>query len=262
MTATPILSSWIICPRRESPASLRLFGFPFAGGAASFFRPWAFEMPKTIEFCAIQYPGRESRIIEPAFTRLTLMVQTLAPIILPLLQTPFAFFGHSMGALISFELVHQLRHLRAPLPVALIISGCPAPQIPKHKSPIHLLPSDEFLRSVSEFNGAPSGAFLEKELVELMQPTLRADFELYETYVYADKPPLDCPILACGGIQDRHVSANDLEAWREQTSNLFTLRMFSGDHFFLQRARPLLLLTITQELARLQKVSHLSDSKM
>ncbi len=250
MTIAPTFNSWVTCARPNPRAQLRLFCFPHAGGSASFFRPWSEELPASIEVCPIQYPGRENRLLEPPFTQLTLLVETLAPFLIPLAQMPFAFYGHSLGALIGFELARQLRRLGARRPAVLFVSSYPAPQIGADGPPIHGLPDAEFIASVQRFNGMPAQLSENREMMELMLPILRADFALYETHACADELPLDCPIMAFGGIQDKHIRREQLEAWHVQTSGSFALRMFPGDHFFLQTARSLLLQAITRDLAR------------
>jgi medium-chain acyl-[acyl-carrier-protein] hydrolase len=204
-----------------------------------------------VEICPIQLPGRESRLGEPPFTRLELLLETLVPAIQPYLDKPFAFFGHSMGATISFKLARQLCAQHAPTPVHLFVSGSCAPQIPDPDPPIHHLPDAEFVEELRRFNGTPEAVLQNAELMQLFLPILRADFALHETYVYAAGEPLDCPISAFGGLEDGEVSRDDLAAWRDQTRGAFTLRMFPGDHFFLRSARPHLLQAMSQNLTRI-----------
>jgi medium-chain acyl-[acyl-carrier-protein] hydrolase len=128
------------------------------------------------------------------------------------------------------------------------VSGCRAPQIPAPRPPIHALPEPAFLDELRRLNGTPETVLENAELMQLLLPVLRADFALLETYVYTPKPPLDYPISAFGGLQDREVSCDELEAWREQTSAAFSLQMLPGDHFFLNSARSLLLQSLSQKL--------------
>jgi medium-chain acyl-[acyl-carrier-protein] hydrolase len=214
------------------------------------FRTWPDDLPPDIEVCPVQLPGRESRLKEPPFTRLKHLVQTLVPLLCPYLSIPFAFFGHSMGALISFELARQLRRRSGLSPVHLFVSGRPAPPIPAPDPPIHELPESAFVEELRRLNGTPESVLQNPELMQLVLPILRADFALSETFVYSTEDPLDCPISAFGGLQDGEVSHNDLAAWREQTHSSFTLRIFPGNHFFLQSARALILSAVSQELTR------------
>ncbi|MCA1852371.1 MAG: hypothetical protein LC647_08250 [Beggiatoa sp.] len=170
------------------------------------------------------------------------------------MTTPFAFFGHSMGALIGFELARQLRRQHGPSPVHLFVSGRGAPQIPPPEPPIHALPEPQFIAEVQHFNGTPTEVLQHPELMQLLIPTLRADFAVCETYTYTTDAPIDCSISAFGGLQDRKVSRERLEAWRDQSRASFSLCMFPGDHFFLHTAEPLLLETIAQLLLQQQLV--------
>jgi medium-chain acyl-[acyl-carrier-protein] hydrolase len=168
---------------------------------------------------------------------------------LPHLERPFAFFGHSLGALVSFELARFLRREYAIRLVHLFVSSHSAPQIPDREPPIHDLPAPDFVEKIRSLDGMPEKVLENGELMALIIPILRADFSMCETYVYQDAEPLDCPISALGGLYDRYVSRADLEAWREQTSAAFSARMFPGGHFYLNRERPLLLRALAQELS-------------
>jgi medium-chain acyl-[acyl-carrier-protein] hydrolase len=186
--------------------------------------------------------------METPFARLSPLVEALAQALVPLLDKPFAFFGHSLGALVGFELARQLRRQPGVQPARLFVSAGRAPQIPPRGQPIHALPEEEFMAELRRLNGTPGKVLEHAELMQSMLPILRADFAVYETYVYATEPPLDCFISGFGGLQDQRVSRGDLEAWRGQTSVSFSLRMFHGNHFFLSATQPLLLQALSQEL--------------
>jgi medium-chain acyl-[acyl-carrier-protein] hydrolase len=186
--------------------------------------------------------------METPITRLSPLVQALAQALVPLLDIPFAFFGHSLGALVGFELARELRRQSGVQPVRLFVSADRAPQIPLPERPIHALPEGEFLLELRRLNGTPGKVLEHAELMRIMLPILRADFAVYETYAYSAEPPLDCVISSFGGLQDRKVCRSDLEAWRDQTRASFSLRMFPGDHFFLNTNQSLLLQVLSQEL--------------
>jgi medium-chain acyl-[acyl-carrier-protein] hydrolase len=215
---------------------------------ASIFRTWSDCLPADVEVCPVQFPGRETRFMETPFARLSPLVEALAQALDPLLDKPFAFFGHSFGALVGFELARQLRRRFGVQPARLFVSAGRAPQIPPRGRPIHALPEEEFMAELRRLNGTPGKVLENAELMQSMLPILRADFAVYETYVYATEPPLDCFISGFGGLQDQKVSRGDLEAWRDQTSVSFSLRMFPGNHFFLNAIRPLLLQALYQDL--------------
>ncbi|MGH9957239.1 MAG: thioesterase II family protein [Pyrinomonadaceae bacterium] len=247
--AGPLISTrWLACSRPNPQARVRLFCFPYAGGGASVFHTWPEKLPTTVEVCAVHLPGRENRLSESPFTCLSPLVHTLTEALLPHLTTPFAFFGHSMGALIAFELARELRRQHGPSPVHLFVSGRGAPQMPPPEPPIHALPEPQFIAKLQHFNGTPKEVLEHPELMQLLIPTLRADFAVCENYPYATDAPIDCSISAFGGLQDRKVSRERLEAWRDQSRASFSLCMFPGDHFFLHAAEPLLLETIAQIL--------------
>ncbi len=237
---------WIV--RSRSQPHLRLFCFPYAGGGASIYRLWPASMPEAIEVCPVYLPGRESRLGEPPFTRLLPLVQLLGHVLHPYMDIPFAFFGYSMGALISFELARYLRSTHSQGPLHLFVAADRAPQLPHPGSRLHELPDTEFIRSLYQLGGTPAAVLQHEELMQVLLPVLRADFTLYETYRYVDAPPLDCPITAFGGEQDQMVSEQDLAAWRQQTSREFALHMLPGSHFFLSAGQNTVLRIIARAL--------------
>ena len=250
---------WIVRYRQNAQAQLRLFCFSYAGGGASVFRSWADILPSGVEVCCIQLPGHEYRLAEPAYKHLTPLVQTLADVIYPYLDRPFAFFGHSMGALVSFELTRQLRRTHDKHPVRLCLAAYRAPQLPNPNIKIYHLPSEVF-KVVLRADGIPEKILQNEELMQAMLPTLRADFELCDTYRFTEEPPLECPFSIFGGLEDIRVGATDLEAWRIHSSVASNLSMLPGSHFFLHSAQDLLLTAIAQDLALQPNASEKSTS--
>ena len=242
---------WIAYRKPNPRARLRLFCFPYAGGGASIYRTWSDELPPEVEVCPVQLPGRESRLIEPSFTRFAPLLQAMNPFVQPYLDMPFAFFGHSMGAMIGFEFARYLRQRERLGPAHLFVSGCRAPQRFDFDSPIHDLPEPKFIEELRLLEGTPDKVLQHPELMELLIPVLRADFEMVETYSYTPEAPLDCPISAFGGLQDDEVSREDIEAWQQQTRSAFVARMFPGGHFFLHSNRAILLRMLAEDLLRL-----------
>ena len=238
----------VTCLYPNPHASVRLFCFPYAGGSSLIFRPWLTSLPTTVEVCPIELPGRGIQMRLTPFSRLQPLIETLASALLPYLDKPFAFFGHSLGGLVSFELARQLRREHNLSPVHLFVSATRAPQIPSPKPPIHALPDTEFKEELHRLNGTPDSVLQNTELMQLLIPILRADFAVLETYVYPQESPLECPITAFGGLQDEEVSLQELKAWRSHTIAGYKLQMFPGDHFFIQSEQPLLLQTLAQHL--------------
>ncbi|MEP7340684.1 MAG: alpha/beta fold hydrolase [Acidobacteriota bacterium] len=231
-----------------APSRLRLFCFPYAGAGASVFRAWAKDLPSEIEVVPVQLPGRESRVREAPFTQLAPLLATLAGNLAAQMEPPFAFFGHSMGALLCYELARRLRDEGKPAPVHLFISGRRALPIPDDEPPLHTLDDQKLGEKLRAFNGTPEEIFQYPELLSFWLAILRADFAVCAGYAYAAATPLDCSISAFGGLDDAYVSRDEMAAWRSLTQGAFRLRMFPGDHFFLHSSRQLLLRAIVEDL--------------
>lgn len=228
----------------------RLICFPYAGGAAAIYQDWSNKLPSSIEVHSVQLPGHGNRLSEPLFKRIEPLVESMAEDLMPYLEGSFAFFGHSMGAIISFELAHLLSREHKPGPAHLFLSGRPSPHLTKEEPPTYDLPDPEFIEELRRMQGTPNGVLEHPELMEVLSPILRADIEICETYEYEPRPPLDCPITAFGGLQDEEVSREQLEGWRDYTTSSFTVRMFPGNHFFLHNSAPVLLRMIAQDLRK------------
>jgi medium-chain acyl-[acyl-carrier-protein] hydrolase len=213
--------------------ALRLFCFPYAGGGAHVFCNWQRHFPPDIDICLVHLPGRGKRIGERPFTRLTALVDKLADIVFQDTRGPFALYGHSMGALISFELARELRRRNRGAPQGLFLSGRRAPTASSREGPTFNLPHDEFVAKLKRFNHTSGQLLEEPELKALFLPLLRADFELVDSYTYYPEDPLPCPISVYGGLQDEFVSLDGLREWKQQTSSICETRLFAGDHFFI-----------------------------
>jgi medium-chain acyl-[acyl-carrier-protein] hydrolase len=227
---------------------IRLFCFSHAGAGASAYHEWDRELPDTSVY-AVQLPGHESRWAERPFTNATTLVANLCGALGPLFTGKFAFFGHSMGAVVAFELARELRRRGKPGPAVLLASGMRAPQLPDRFKPAHKLPDEQFLFALRAFNGIPESVLANNELLNLLIPVLRADLQICETYQYKEEPPLECRISVFGGWSDPRVTRVELEAWSLQAKEgSVRLRMFSGDHFFPATARRSLLKAVANDL--------------
>ena len=219
-----------------SAARVRLFCFPYAGGGSAIFRQWGREFLRfPIEVVSALLPGRESRVREPGYTRVEQYVEPLAREISPYLDKPFAFFGHSMGAIIAFELALRLRDERGLEPKHLFISGRRPPRIPRRDPYIHDLPDPEFIAEIERLNGTPREVLDHQELMALMIPLLRADFAVCHSYTYVPGQPLRCPITVLGGTRDEEVPPEELDLWGEETTGDFKVQLLEGDHFFINQ---------------------------
>jgi medium-chain acyl-[acyl-carrier-protein] hydrolase len=252
-------SSWFAYYEPNPRAKLRLFCFPYAGGSALVFHKWRDSLPPFVEVCPVQLPGRGNRLQVPPFTNMGALVEATGAALLPHLDMPFAFFGHSMGASISFELARLLRREGRRLPLHLYISGRRAPHIIDPDPPLYHLPDAELLEELRQLNGTPKEVLEHPELMAMMLPLLRADFSVAETYVCEPEPPLDIPITVFGGLADKDVPREDLEAWEEHSTASFKLRMLAGDHFFLNTSQPALLRLLSNELSSLVGINRNSQ---
>lgn len=239
---------WIAFRKPQKQARMRLFCFPYAGGSASVYRTWQDDVPPEIEVCPVQLPGRERRFREKPFTRVDLLAEELHKALVHLLDLPYAFFGHSMGAIVGYETAHRLVEAGHAAPVHLLVSARRAPQVPDHDEPYYNLPEPELREKLREINGTPAEVLANAELMELMLPLVRADFELNDTYVYTDRPLPSWPVTAFGGLLDPEVDHEHLEAWKEITRGPFRVRMFEGDHFFLHEGRKPLIQAVLEDL--------------
>ena len=242
-----LATSWIV--RQPRPAAgLRLFCFPYSGGGAGAYRGWSTALP-SIEVCAFQPPGRETRLREPPLTTFGPLVDAYLREILLRDDRPFAFYGHSLGAFVAFEVTRALRRRGSPLPQHLFAGAAVAPQLHAVAAPAHRGPDSGLIAKLRRYGGTPEAVLAEPELMALLLPAFRADLTLFETYRAADEPPLDVPITAFGGLADDNARQLEIEGWRAQTSRGFALRMFPGGHLFLQPARAALLAAMLADLA-------------
>jgi len=233
-------------------ARLRLFCFPYAGGGSAGYYTWSDELPADVQVCPVELPGRERRLRERPYSSLASLVAGLADALHDALDRPFALFGHSMGALISFELARELRRRRVPGLCRLFVSGFRAPQLPNTEPTLHRLPDAEFAEMVGrQYQGIPPEVASSGELMTLLLPALRADFTIFESYRHVPAEPFDAGVSVFGGDRDDHVPLADLEAWSVHTRGDFVLRLLPGGHFFFKGGtRTLLLQAIGHDLRR------------
>jgi medium-chain acyl-[acyl-carrier-protein] hydrolase len=241
---------WFPTRKPLTDPRMRLFCFPFAGGSAAIYNAWGAGMPAGVELCAVQLPGRERRLMEKPFDNLPALVDALLPVLAPLLDRPFAFFGYSMGTRISLEVTRRLRVRNGPMPRGLMMAASTPPSV-NERTPIHHLPEAEFIAKLRQYDGTPEEILQHRELLELLLPTLRADFALawWEDGNHAVK--LDVPISAMGAVADEHVPLAKLERWQDETlSTDFRVRHFPGGHFFIRQQQAEILAAVREDLER------------
>jgi len=231
-------------------ARVRLFCFAHAGGGSAFFRPWRLALAPEVEVRPVVLPGREGRVHELPYRRVEQLLDPLCAALEPHLDRPYAFFGHSLGAILAYEAARRCSIGPGPGPVALVVSGRRAPRLPNHRPLFCTLPDPEFLAAVGALGGTPPEVLGEPQLVRMVLPALRGDFELNEAYQPLPGPRLRCPVAAYMGADDPEVNRAELLGWHAETSGEFTLRVFSGGHFYLKGARADVRTALRQDLDR------------
>lgn len=227
-------SPWLPARTPKPAARLRLFCFPYAGGSATAYRHWQQMMPPAIEVLPVELPGRGARTQEQLYTRLDSLLGALGPALLPEMALPFAFFGHSMGGLIAFELARWLKNESRALPAHLFIS---AKSCPEHQEEIPSAPlSDaQLITTLRDYEGTAAEVLENAELMGWLAPIIRADMELCDTWVSKSGLTLECPMTVFGGLNDGARPRQALEGWKKYTTSSFRLHMFPGGHFFIQK---------------------------
>jgi medium-chain acyl-[acyl-carrier-protein] hydrolase len=245
---TKTIDAWFQRAPTTGRVELEIFCFPYAGGSAQVFKKWPKLLPSTAQVVSVELPGRGARMQEPPFASLPDLIDDLEKAVWRTLDKPFVFFGHSMGAIIAFELARALRRKYDREPQALFVSGCKAPQLPRGQPVTYNLPPDEFIDELIKLEGTPKEIIEDSVLMEIMLPLLRADFQIAQTYEYIADAPFRCPIIAYCGLQDHETGSDKLSAWKEQTVSEFSLHMLPGDHFFIRSSQDELLRLLAHKL--------------
>ncbi|WP_395375884.1 thioesterase II family protein [Marinicella sp. W31] len=215
-------------------AKLRLFCFPYAGGNGSTYSSWVDVLPDDVEVFTIELPGRSYRFTEPAYRDMQNLVEDLMQSFPSLTNKPYILIGHSLGSRVAFELMYRCKQAGIKGPEHFIASGSPAPHINEDKKGIYKLPKEEFIEELRKLNGTPEEILKNDELMALSMPSIRADFELSETYTYTGSEKFDCPITVFYGDEDKEISLQKIEAWEDIFTRPISIHSIPGGHFFIE----------------------------
>lgn len=241
--------------RESDNAAVRLFCLPYAGGSAMAYARWRRLLPSWIAAELVEFPGRGARMDEPLGTDPHDLAWQLADEIGDRLDRPYALFGHSLGAVVAYELAHVLVARGAAPPLVLFASGTEAPSVRDDSDWRRPRSDAELIAELRAMRGTPEEAIASAELMETFLPILRADFLMCGAFAYRPRPKLPCPIHTLGGTEDDGAVAA-LEAWGRETEAGFRLDLVRGSHFFIHERQAEVLGLIEKDLAeRLPKAA-------
>ncbi|MFC8075825.1 thioesterase II family protein [Streptomyces sp. NPDC057307] len=244
-------SPWI---RRYNPganAGARLLCLPHAGGSASFYLPLSRALGPEVDVLAVQYPGRQDRRHEPCVDSITGLADALVEEVLPWADRPLAIFGHSMGAMIAFELALRLER-RGTRPLVLFASGRRAPSRRREDTaPVHLLDEKGLIAELRRLSGTDARVFEDEELLRMALPAIRGDYRAAETYRYVPGPRLATPVHAHVGTEDPRVTLDEARAWADHTDGGFALHTHPGGHFYPTEQLPRVADAVSREISGL-----------
>ncbi len=254
----PEVEKWIIRSGGNGNCKIRLFCFPYMAGGASSFITWADAVKSDIEVCPVQYPGREERKGEKPYDDVNKLVEAIAKVMLPLLDKPFAFYGHSIGAAVAYKLSQYLVKKYNKSPVVFFAAGWLAPHM---KSPFKIIEEISEAEIMNESGKPkllehmrnleiPEEILSDNSLMEELLPSIRADILLGKRYESNGEPPLKCPVVACAGENDTVFTLDHVKAWKKYTAKNFDFRVFKGGHMFLRDDRDSLLNLIMETLQK------------
>jgi medium-chain acyl-[acyl-carrier-protein] hydrolase len=243
---SPRTNNIIYRPKPKTKPRVRLLCFPYAGAGAAVFRLWPNHLPEYVEVVSLHPPGRAHRLREPLLTRVEAMVEVAFEIFRDLLDRPFAVFGHSLGAVVGAEFVRVASGAGLEAAHLFVSSRPPFLQLTRQ---LHNLADPDFISAMHErYQGIPKEILADEDLVELLLPALRADIEALETFVHTGRAKLGCPTSVYGGEADPTVSLADLQAWNQEVLAPCDIRLFAGDHFYLNTQAKALLADVSAKL--------------
>lgn len=232
MNSSPL----IYTPKPRPQARVRLLCFSYAGGSSGTYIPWLKNLPEEVELAVVQLPGRGVRMADSPYDNMDTLVKDVFIALSKLPTKPCVFFGHSMGARVAYELTLMLVRHRYTLPLHVIASASSAPCVPRKKKPIYALPDDEFIAEVAGLNGSSEEVLADREIMELLMPTLRADFKIVETYLNKSQYIIPTTVSVFSG-KDDDLENHEIEPWLSLFSSNTGIHWVDGDHFFVDKNR-------------------------
>lgn len=244
---TPAACPWLVA-LPGAPRAPRLYCFSYAGGSAASYRSWHTGLDAQFEIVGVELPGRARRFHEAPLTSIEAVVAGAAHAIAAQGVPSFAFFGHSLGALVAFEVARYLQRHGLAQPRHLIVSGARAPRRRPASRDLYLLDDSALMAQLEAYNGTPPEVLANAELMALLLPAIRADFALGATYRYAPGPQLGMPMTVLTASDDQHAKENDAAGWALESSAACRLEQFEGGHFFIDTQRASVLACVSQVL--------------
>ncbi|MFJ8810861.1 thioesterase II family protein [Streptomyces sp. NPDC102490] len=247
---TTTTGNWVrrFHPAEDAPA--RLVCFPHAGGSASYYFPVSRALSPAVDVAAVQYPGRQDRRREACVDDVRRMADLVAAELAPWCDRPLAFFGHSLGATLAFEVALRLEERGTRL-LTLFASGRRAPSRHREREFTHLQDDERLLATIKRMGGTDTAVLADDEVLRMALPAIRADYKAAETYRFRPGPPLSCPVLVLNGRTDPEVTAEEADGWREHTSAEAEFTWFTGGHFYLNEQAPKVISLIRERVLSL-----------
>ncbi|MBS9782304.1 MAG: SDR family NAD(P)-dependent oxidoreductase [Arcobacter sp.] len=245
---TNTTSPWISCYEARENAKIRLICIPHGGGGPHTYKEWAEKLPDFIEVYALCFPGRGSRRDEDAICNMFELSDEISNVIAQISDKPYAIFGHSVGALVAYEVAKEIEKQGIMPPLRLILSAHKTPEDSKEDEPMYMLSDEDLMNKILELGLLPNDVLENKELLDFILPPLRADFELSETYEYEKSKALNIPITATFGKSDPLLNGQDIQKWEKYTNSEYKIKEYDGDHFYTLSKQDILFDDIVKDL--------------